>query len=135
MDENNLTYRIIGFAYKVHNTLGSGFIESVYENALKMEINKIGISVLQQEELDVFYEGQRVGHFIPDLWIPRTLIIEVKAVQAISKLHEVQLVNYLTATGIDDGLLINFGPSVEVKHKFRKYKARTDGWKPQSWTV
>lgn len=124
MDVNDLTYRVIGLAYKVHNTLGAGFIESVYENALKIELNKIGISALQQEELAVYYEGQRVGRFTPDLWIPNKLIIEVKAVQALSKVHEVQLVNYLTATNIDNGLLINFGPSVEVKRKFRKFKPK-----------
>ena len=126
MNVNNLTHKVIGFAFKVHNTLGGGFIESVYENALKIELNKIGISALQQEELDVFYEGQRVGHFIPDLWIPKTLIIEVKAVQTVSKIHEVQLVNYLNATGIEDGLLLNFGSSVEVKRKFRQYRATTN---------
>jgi GxxExxY protein len=127
MNVNNLTHRIIGFAFKIHNTLGAGFIENVYENALKLELNKIGISALQQEELDVFYEGQVVGHFRPDLWIPKMLIIEVKALHALSKAHEVQLVNYLTATHIDDGLLINFGPSVEVKRKFRAFKPKTLG--------
>jgi len=125
MNVNNLTHRIIGFAFKIHNTLGAGFIESVYENALKLELNKIGISALQQEELDVFYEGQVVGHFKPDLWIPKILIIEVKALQALSKAHEVQLVNYLTATHIDDGLLINFGSSVEVQRKFREFKPKS----------
>ena len=127
MNVNNFTHRIIGFAFKIHNTLGAGFIENVYENALKLELNKIGISALQQEELDVFYEGQVVGHFRPDLWIPKMLIIEVKALHALSKAHEVQLVNYLTATHIDDGLLINFGPSVEVKRKFRAFKPKTLG--------
>ena len=127
MNVNNLTHRIIGFAFKIHNTLGAGFIENVYENALKLELNKIGISALQQEELDVFYEGQVVGHFRPDLWIPKMLIIEVKALHALSKAQEVQLVNYLTATHIDDGLLINFGPSVEVKRKFRAFKPKTLG--------
>ena len=127
MNVNNLTHRIIGFAFKIHNTLGAGFIENVYENALKLELNKIGISALQQEELDVFYEGQIVGHFRPDLWIPKMLIIEVKALHALSKAHEVQLVNYLTATHIDDGLLINFGPSVEVKRKFRAFKPKSFG--------
>ena len=127
MNVNNLTHRIIGFAFKIHNTLGAGFIENVYENALKLELNKIGISALQQEELDVFYEGQVVGHFRPDLWIPKMLIIEVKALHALSKAHEVQLVNYLTATHIDDGLLINSGPSVEVKRKFRAFTPKTLG--------
>ena len=124
MDINYLTQRIIGFAFKIHNTLGFGFLESVYENALQIELGKIGITALQQEELDVFYENHRVGHFIPDLWIPDMLIIEVKSLQSLSKAHEVQLVNYLTATAIDDGLLVNFGPSVEVKRKFREYKSK-----------
>jgi GxxExxY protein len=124
MDVNYLTRRVIGFAFKIHNTLGFGFLESVYENALKIELGQIGITALQQEDLDVFYEGQRVGHFTPDLWIQDQLIIEVKSVQTLSKAHEVQLVNYLTATGIDNGLLINFGPSVEVKRKFREYKSK-----------
>lgn len=124
MDVNYLTRRVIGFAFRIHNTLGFGFLESVYENALMIELGQIGITALLQEELDVFYEGQRVGHFIPDLWIPGALIIEVKSVQVLSKAHEVQLVNYLTATRIDNGLLINFGPSVEVKRKFREYKSK-----------
>ena len=124
MNVDNLTYKIIGFAYKIHNTLGAGFVESVYENSLKIELSRIGISSFQQEEVDVFYEGHRVGRFKPDLWIPNTLIIEVKALQTLSKAHEVQLVNYLTATRIDNGLLINFGSSVEVKRKFRQFKPR-----------
>jgi GxxExxY protein len=124
MDVNDLTYAVIGFAYKIHNTLGAGFIESVYENSLKIELNKIGIFVPKKAELDVFYEGQLVGHFIPDIWIRDTLIVEVKAVQGLSKVHEVQLVNYLTATNIDIGLLINFGPSVEVKRNYRNFKPK-----------
>ena len=123
-DINNLTRQIIGFAFKIHNALGFGFLESVYENALVIELGKIGVSALQQEELDVFYEGHRVGNFNPDLWIQNQLILEIKSVQTLSKAHEVQLVNYLTATRIDHGLLINFGPSVEIKRKFREYKSR-----------
>jgi GxxExxY protein len=86
--------KIIGFAFKIHNSLGAGFLESVYENALVIELHKIGIEVMQQEELDVWYEGHRIGHFIPDLWIPNTLIVEVKAVRTLSTAHELQLVNY-----------------------------------------
>lgn len=127
MNVNNLTHKVIGFAFKIHNTLGAGFIENVYENALKIELSKIGITALQQEELDVFYEGQVVGKFRPDLWIPKILIIEVKALQALSRAHEVQLVNYLSATHIDNGLLINFGGSVEVKRKFREFKPKSLG--------
>ena len=124
MEINNLTHTIIGCAYKVHNTLGSGFLEKVYENALKIEMDKLHISVHQQKELPVSYEGQLVGVYFPDLWIDQQLIIEIKAVQNLTREHEVQLVHYLAATGIDDGLLINFGSSVQVKRKFREYKPR-----------
>jgi GxxExxY protein len=124
MDINDLTHTIIGCAYKVHNVLGSGFLEKVYENALKIELDKLGINAMQQEELKVWYEGQSVGIFYPDLWIEKQLIVEVKAVQNLAKEHEVKLVHYLTATQIDSGLLINFGSSVQVKRKFREYKAK-----------
>ncbi|HJT65936.1 MAG TPA: GxxExxY protein [Pyrinomonadaceae bacterium] len=124
MEINNLTGVVIGCAYKVHNVLGPGFLEKIYENALKIELNKLGIDVQQQKELPVWYEGMRVGLYYPDLWIDRRLIIEIKAVQNLSKEHEVKLLHYLTATGIDNGLLINFGSSVQVKRKFREYKPR-----------
>jgi GxxExxY protein len=127
MMHDDLTYRIIGFAYKVHNVLGFGFLESVYENALRIELEKTGVAVMQQEKLKAWYENQVVGDYVPDLWIADRLIIEVKAVLALSKEHEVQLVNYLTATRIDDGLLLNFDPSVQVKRKFREYKPKAGG--------
>ena len=125
MEINDLTHTIIGCAYKVHNVLGFGFVERVYENSLRIELNKLGIPVLQQEDLQVWYEGQVVGSFAPDLWIPDKLIVEVKSVQNIVKEHEVKLIHYLTATHINDGLLINFGPSVQVKRKFREYKPKS----------
>jgi GxxExxY protein len=124
MKIDDLTRTIIGCAFKVHNTLGSGFLEKVYENALRIELEKVGIVVKQQEILQVRYEGQIVGNYFPDLWVEGTLIIEVKGVQSIRKEHEVQLVNYLAATSINDGLLINFGSSVEVKRKFREYRPK-----------
>lgn len=77
----------------------------------------------QQEPINVHYGGQVVGSFCADLWVENRVIVEVKAVQTLSKAHEVQLVNYLTATGVDTGLLLNFGASsVQIKHKFRVYK-------------
>lgn len=124
MSETNLTYTVIGCAYKVHNVLGAGFLEKVYENALRIELEKLGLVIKQQEPLKVYYEGYCVGEYFPDLWIENQLIIEIKAILTLSKEHEVKLVHYLTATGIDDGLLINFGPSVQVKRKFREYKPR-----------
>lgn len=125
MEDNDLTHTIIGAAYTVHNTLGQGFLESVYENALRIELVNVGISVLQKEKIDVWYGGQSVGKYYPDLLIPGRLVVEVKAVQMLMKEHEVQLVHYLAATHIDIGLLINFGPSVQVKRKFRQYTPKT----------
>ncbi|HKZ77258.1 MAG TPA: GxxExxY protein [Pyrinomonadaceae bacterium] len=122
MSINDLTRIIIGCAYKVHNLLGPGFLEEVYENSLRIELEKLSIDVKQQEPIAVTYDGQIVGEYRADLWIDNRLIIEIKGIRALAKEHEVQLVNYLAATGIDNGLLINFGPSVEVKRKFREYK-------------
>jgi len=122
MDINALTDRIIGCAYAVHNALGPGFLEKVYENALRLELDEAGLAVEQQQPIPVCYRGQLVGDFYADLIVAGRVIVELKAVQNVAKEHEVQLVNYLTATGIDDGLLINFGWSVDVKRKFRKYR-------------
>jgi GxxExxY protein len=124
MDINDLTHAIIGCAYKVHNQLGFGFLEKIYENALLIEFSKQGIDAHQQGALFVKYDGKIVGIYYPDLWIPGRLIIEVKSVQNLAKAHELQLVNYLAATKIDNGLLINFGNSVEVKRKFREFKPK-----------
>jgi GxxExxY protein len=122
MEINDLTHKVIGCAFKVHNTLGAGFLEKVYENALKLELAKLDIQACQQRKLPVLYDGHQVGIYSPDLWIEKQLIIEIKAVLALVREHEMQLVHYLTATGIDDGLLINFGETVQIKRKFRKYK-------------
>src|SRR6185436_13312183 len=122
--KDDLTQQIIGCAYKVHNTLGSGFLEKVYENALRIELEKLGRKVKQQEPINVSYEGQVVGEYYADLWVDDSVVIELKAVQTLVKRHEVQLANYLAATNIDNGLLLNFGSSVEVKRKFREYRPK-----------
>jgi GxxExxY protein len=119
-----LTHKVIGCAYKVHNTLGPGFLEKVYENALKFELQNTGIHVRQQPKLPVFYEGQRVGIYFPDLWIEEQLIVEIKACVGLAQEHEQKVVHYLAATGIDHGLLINFGAKVQIKRKFREYRPR-----------
>lgn len=124
MKVDDLTQKIIGCAYKVHNALGPGFLEKVYENALRIELEKLGLDVKQQEPINVGYDGQIVGEYYADLWVDGRVVIELKAVQTLTQRHEVQLVNCLTATGIEDGLLLNFGSSVQVKRKFREYKAR-----------
>jgi GxxExxY protein len=124
MEINDLTHKIIGCAFKVHHVLGFGFLESVYENALRIELEKLSLRVLKQEKLSVWYDGQIVGDFVPDLWLPEKLIIEIKSVQNLAKEYEIKLIHYLAATKIDDGLLINFGQTVEVKRKFREYKPK-----------
>jgi len=122
MEINILTYKVIGCAYKVHNILGGGFLEKVYENALKLELKKEGIFVLQQPKLPVFYEDQQVGLYFPDLSIEGQLIIEIKAVLTLAPEHETKLLHYLKATGVDNGLLINFGATVQIKRKFREFR-------------
>jgi GxxExxY protein len=124
MENAQLTEMIIGCAFKVHNALGQGFLEKVYENAMRIELAKQSLTVRQQEPILVHYDGQVVGEFYADLWVEDRVIVELKAVRTLDKMHEVQLVNYLAATGIDTGLLLNFGPSVQVKRKFRQYKSK-----------
>ena len=123
MKDESLTEAIIGCAFRIHSVLGPGFLEKVYENALRIELLQQGLEVKQQEPIDVYYDSQVVGSFYADLWVENRVIVEVKAVRTLSEAHEVQLVNYLTATGVDTGLLLNFGSSsVQIKHKFRQYK-------------
>ena len=124
MKEEALTKTIIGCAFKVHNVLGAGFAEKVYENALQIELAKQGLEVKQQEPIKVCYEGQVVGSYYADLLVGNRVVVEIKAVQELVKAHEVQLVNYLVATGIDIGLLLTFGLSVGVKRKYREHKPR-----------
>ncbi|MFA4920536.1 MAG: GxxExxY protein [Candidatus Neomarinimicrobiota bacterium] len=122
-EEKELTATIIGCAYKVYKKLGFGFLESVYENALIIEMKKAGLKPESQKAVDVYYDNQIVGHFIADLFVEDKIIVELKSVANLSKSHEVQLVNYLTATGINIGLLINFGEEkVEIKRKIRSLK-------------
>lgn len=118
-----LTKRVIGAAFKVHNTLGFGFPESVYEKALSIELTKLGVVHSTQSPIRVTYDGQLIGDFIADVLVEDRLIVELKSVTQLATAHEVQLVNYLAATGIESGLLINFGPAkVEVRRKYRTFR-------------
>ena len=122
VEHEKLTHLIIGLAMKVHSTLGAGFLESVYQNALAHEIREAGIAVACEQKIQVFYRGVEVGYFVADMLVENCVIVENKAVQTITVAHEVQLVNYLTATGIDIGLLFNFGASrLQYKRKHRNY--------------
>lgn len=124
MTDDELTEKIIGCSFTVHNKLGPGFLEKVYENALRIELLKAGLTVKQQEPISVIYDGHVVGEYYADLWIEQRVVVELKAALALVKEHEVHLVNYLTATGVDLGLLLNFGSSVQIKRKFREYKPK-----------
>jgi len=127
--EYDLAGKVIGLAMKVHSTLGAGFLESVYHKALVHELTKAGIPFESEKTLNVVYDGILVGEFAADLLVWNKLIVELKAVQTLATAHEVQTVNYLVATGIDTGLLINFGAErLEFKKKFRlpKHKLLTE---------
>ncbi|WP_414662382.1 GxxExxY protein [Horticoccus sp. 23ND18S-11] len=124
--EYDLAGRVIGLAMKVHSKLGPGYLESVYQNALAYELQKAGFTVAAEVRLKVRYEGVIVGEFDADMLINSFLLIENKAVRVLSVAHEVQLVNYLTTTGLDEGLLLNFGAArLEFKKKFRQSRPLT----------
>ena len=121
MEYAELTEKIIGCAYRVYNTMGFGYLESVYEKCLMIELKKAGLRCETQKPITVRYEGETVGEFVADVVVEDTIILELKSVRHLSEAHEVQLVNYLVATGNAVGLLINFGEEkVEVKRKLRK---------------
>ncbi len=106
---------------KVHRTLGPGFLESVYRNALLHELRRAGFSAEVSQRITVRYENVIVGEFVADLVVNDTLLCELKSISALSKADEVQLVNYLTATNRDSGLILNFGaPSLQFKRKYRR---------------
>ena len=130
MEYEELTEKIIGCAYRVYNKMGFGFLESVYEKCLLLELRKAGLRVQRQHPITVRYEGEVVGEFVADIVVEDTLILELKSVTQIAGAHEVQLVNYLVATDKPVGLLLNFGQQkVEIK---RKVKELPDGRRGQS---
>ena len=117
----DLAGQVIGLAMKVHSKLGPGYLESVYQNALVYELRKAGLLVETEVRLKVKYEEVIVGEFDADMLVNKSLLVENKAILALAIAHEVQLVNYLTTTGIDEGLLLNFGAArLEFKKKFRQ---------------
>lgn len=129
----DITKEVIGAAMEVHRTLGPGFLESVYQQALVHELGRCRFAgdadcaIQARVPVKVQYKGIVVGDFQADLMIGNRLVIELKAVSALVPAHEVQLVNYLTATGVADGLLINFGEkSLTFKRKFRDYQPAPD---------
>jgi GxxExxY protein len=112
-----ITDKIIRAAYTVYNALGYGFTEKIYENAMAVEMNALGLTVAQQVPAQVFYKNQLMGDYLVDLLVEGKVILELKAVGVLTPAHEVQLVNYLRATGIEVGLLINFGPKIDIRRR------------------
>ena len=128
MQDEDLTHRIIGCAMQVHRTLGPGFLESVYQHALAHEVHKAGLKVECEKKIKVFYDDVIVGDFCADMLVQDIIMIENKAVQKLSPAHEAQLVNYLTATRTEIGLLLNFGSaSLEFRRKNRIYRPKQTG--------
>jgi GxxExxY protein len=118
--DDPLTELIIGRAMRVHSTLGAGFVESVYRRALLVELLKAGMRAEEGRRIRVLYDGIPVGDFVADVVVEDKVILELKAVAALRDEHHTQTVNYLAATGIEVGLLINFGcGSLQFKRKFR----------------
>lgn len=116
--DKDLTEKIIGAAFEVHNTLGIGFLEKVYQYALVKELRLQGLQAEPEVKIPVYYKGELVGDYSADILVEGRIILELKALSALTTEHEAQLLNYLKATGFKVGLLINFGTSrVQIKRK------------------
>ncbi len=125
MELDEITEKIIGCAYEVSNSLGSGFVEKVYENSLFHQLLKSNLGVVQQHQINVFYDNVSVGEFFADLLVEEKVLLELKAVRQLEHVHVAQVMNYLKASGLPICLLINFGrPKIEIR-RFVPY----DVWK------
>ncbi|MCK5565710.1 MAG: GxxExxY protein [Planctomycetes bacterium] len=121
MQHSELTEKIIACAYTVYNKMGYGYLESVYEKCMLIELADIGLNVETQKPLKVCYKGQIVGDFVADVIVNDTVMVELKSVSKIIKAHEIQLVNYLVSTNKPVGLILNFAENkVEVKRKVKE---------------
>lgn len=114
---SGITEIIIKEAYYVYNQLGYGFLEKVYENALAKKLKERGLLVEQQKQIKVFFEGEVIGEYFADIFVNTTVIVELKVVESINSIHELQLLNYLRGSNVEVGLLINFGKKIEIKRK------------------
>src|SRR6185295_2622524 len=117
LKHENLTGQIIKALYNVYNELGYGFLEKVYENALALELESMGLRVGRQRPIKVYYRSRQVGDYYADLIVEGLVIIELKCAEALCEAHEAQLLNYLKATDIEVGLLLNFGPKPAFRRK------------------
>ncbi|MBE9481671.1 MAG: GxxExxY protein [Bacteroidetes bacterium] len=113
----DITGKILKAFFKVYNTLGYGFLEKVYENAMLIELRKMGLKCSNQLPIKVFYENEKVGDYYSDILVEDKVIVELKAIEALAPEHETILVNYLKGTEIEVGLLLNFGPKPQYKRR------------------
>jgi len=110
----DLSYRIVGLAIEVHNKLGPGFLEKVYENAMMVLFQRDGVSAKQQASVKVYFEGQEVGDYYADIIVENKIILELKTAEQITEVHKAQILNYLRATGLKLGMILNFAkPGLE----------------------
>ncbi len=132
MEKESLIRLIIDCAYSVRRVFPAGLVESIYQNSLFVELKKRGLTVEREVPFQVTYEGVAVGQFRADIVVNGLVILELKAVNELLTAHEIQLVNYLNISGIDDGLLINFGAleHLEIRRKFRLYRPKGSGPRP-----
>ena len=112
-----LSSKILKAFYNVYNTLGYGFLEKVYENAMMIELRKFNLKCQQQQHIDVYYDEEKVGDYFADIIVEDKIIIELKASEGLAAEHEAQLVNYLRATDIEVGLLLNFGKKPQHRRR------------------
>lgn len=127
LKHEQITKSVIGCAFEVINELGSGFLESVYEKALLLTLRQKGLSAVSQHPVMVMFRGESVGDFYVDIFVADKVLVELKAAKAIAPEHQAQIINYLNATGIEVGLLINFGsPTLEYKRFTRKNRLNMD---------
>ena len=122
---SELTQKIIKAFYQVYNALGYGFLEKIYENAMIIELKSDGINVEKQKQIKVYYKEQQVGEYYPDLIVEEIVIVELKAAESLCEENEFQLINYLKATNIEVGLLLNFGKTPEIRRKVYSNKTIT----------
>jgi GxxExxY protein len=128
MDINDITYAINGSVFEVNRVLGPGFLEKVYENALLIELKSRGLKAESQVPIKVLYKEDVVGEYIADILVEQSVIVELKTVESLEKIHEAQLLNYLRATGIRLGLLVNFRhPKAEIKRLVHNLPEGHDG--------
>ena len=132
MEIEALIRKILDLANEVRERLSPGYLEKVYENALMIELKDAGIEAKQQVPINIKYKGHNIGDYVIDILVEDKVIIELKAVTNITTAHEAQLVNYLTATEIDNGLIINFGSEekIQIKRKYRIYRPK----RRRDWT-